>query len=416
MRGIPGTDRARAARRASRPIASTRALLAIAALTIGLPACRGDSGAGSAGGDNPEKPREPIKIGVLLPLSGDVASSGTDMLNAAKLAADELNAAGGVLGQPVELVAADDACDPETGTAAAEKLLSRGIVGVAGGYCSVAAIPGSAVLHSKGIPYVSAGATNPTLTERGLGTVFRTVGRDDQQAVFAARFLAGPGGAKKLAVLHNATVYSKDLAEGTRAANDQLRLGMQIVFFDAIAPGQPDYGSVLTRIRDSGADTLYLPSYPAEAGVILRQAKDLGLAMRIAGGNATNDPTVIETAGAAAEGFVVTTAPLPDFLPGAGGFTIAYTDRFGTAPGAYSVYEYDAVKVLANAIWSAGSIDPKAVVEALRATRYQGVTGEISFDAKGDRQTLVYMTAIVRAGRFVPHKKLGASDNWVDAS
>ena len=389
--------------------------LAIGALTLFLLACGGDSGTQSAGDGEGEKAKVAIKIGALLPLSGDTSNVGTDMLHAAELAAAELNASGGVRGQPVEIVPADDGCNDQMGTAAAEKLAASGVVGVAGGYCSAAAIPESVVFESKGISYIAL-ATNPALTERGLGTVFRTAGRDDQLATFAARFLAGPGGVKKLAILHNDTAYSKDLAEQTRAANEQLRLGMDIVYFDAVPPAQADYASDLRKVEAAGADTLYFTGYPAEGSVIIRQVKDLGLSVRLVGGNATNEPTVINAAGPAAEGFVVTTAPLPEFLPGAGGFSIAYSDRFGRPPGAYSVYQYDAVKVLANAIWSAGSTDPKDVLAALRATRYQGVTGEISFDGKGDRQTIVYMTAIVRDGKFVPHKKLGASGNWVDAS
>ena len=354
-----------------------------------------------------------IRIGALLPLSGGNAEAGANMLNAAKLAADDLNAAGGVLGRQVEIVPGDDGCTPEMATAAAQKILATGIVGVAGGYCSGAAIPASAVTDSKGIPYISM-ATNPALTDRGLRTVFRITGRDDQQAIFAARFLAGPGGVKRLALLHDGSVYAKALAELTRSANEELKLGMPVVFFDAITPGQPDYRSTLMRIRASGADTLYFTGYQREAGVVLRQAKEAGLAIRIVGGDATNDPAVITAAGAAAEGFVATTAPLPAFLPSGEGFAQSYRERFGQAPGPYTMYEYDAVRVLANAIFWAGSADPKDIVEALRTTRHQGLTGEIFFDEKGDRQGAVHVTAIVRDGEFRPYKKLDARGNWVD--
>lgn len=395
-------------------LGSTRARLLIAALTLMLTACGSDSNSESASGGQSDKPKAAIKIGFLGPLSGDNANSGADMLNAAKLAVDEINADGGVLGQQVEIVSADDGCDPQTGTAAAQKLLVSGIVGVAGGYCSAAAIPETVVFHPRGIPFISSAATNPTLTERGMDTVFRTVGRDDQQGPFAARFLAGPGGAKKLAILHNNTVYSKGLAEQTRAANDELRLGMEVVFFDAITPGERDYSSALTKIKTSGADTLYFTGYLAEAGLIVRQAKDLRLPLRLTGGDATNDAAVIKTAGAAAEGFISTTAPLPAFLSGAAGFTKTFTERFGAAPGPYSIYEYDAVKVLADAITRAASTDPKKVTKALRTTQWNGLTGDIAFDGKGDRQKTVYVTAIVRDGKFVPHKKLDAAGNWVD--
>jgi branched-chain amino acid transport system substrate-binding protein len=385
-------------------------------LFLALPACAGsgrESGSAKNGG-KAENTQGTIKIGALLPLSGSNADAGANMLNAAKLAADDLNAAGGVLGRKIEIVSGDDGCTAEMATAAAQNILASGIVGVAGGYCSGAAIPASAVLDPKGIPYISGYATNPALTERGLRTVFRVTGRDDQQAAFAVRFLAGPGGVKKLALLHDNSVYAKGLAELIRSANDELKPGMQIVFVDAITPGKDDYRPTLTAIRASGADTLYFTGYPGEAGVIVRQAKELGLPTRLTGGDGTADPTVIKAAGAAAEGYVVTTTPLPAFLPSGEAFAQNYSGRFGQAPGPYTMYEYDAVRVLANAIFWAGSTDPKDVVEALRTTRHQGLTGEIFFDTKGDRQGAVYVTAIVQEGKLRPYKRLDPRGNWID--
>lgn len=401
-----------------RKIGSTRARALLAGMALILAACGGgDSGEPAAaatdkGGDGKN---QAIKIGVLVPLSGGSAAGGTDMLNAAELAADEINAAGGVLDRTVEIVPGDDGCDPQTGTAAAQKLAVSGVVAIAGGYCSGAAIPETAVLDPKGIPYISAAATNPELTERGLGTVFRTIGRDDQQGPFAARFLAGPAGARKLAILHDNTTYAKGLAEQTRAASERLNTGMDIVFFDALTQGESDYTSMLTKVKGSGADTLYFTGHFAEAGLLLRQSKDLGLDVRLTGGDATNDRTIIETAGSAAEGYVATTAPLPEFLPGTAGFVTAYSKRFGSPPGPYSVYEYDAVKVLADAITRAGSADPEAITEALRTTSYEGLTGPIAFDAKGDRVKTAYVTAVVKDGKFTPHKRLDEAENWVDA-
>jgi len=379
-----------------------------------LTACGSESASETARGGRTVETGGAIRIGALGPLSGDYANGGADMINAAKLAAGEINAAGGLLGRPVEILPTDDGCDPQTGTAAAQKLLVSGIVGVAGGACSGATIPETAVLGPRGIPYVVVAATNPAVTERGLTTVFRVVGRDDQQGPFAARFLAGPAGARKLAILHDNSTYAKGLAEQIRAGNADQKLGMQIVFFDAITQGERDYTSALTKIGASGADTLYFTGGFAEAGPIVRQAKDLGLAVRLVGGDATSDPTIVKTAGPAAEGFIATTSPLPAFLPGTAGFTKAYSERFGSAPGPYSVYEYDAVRVLADAVTRAGSTDRKKIVEALRATRHNGLTGEIAFDEKGDRRKAVYVTAIVRDGRFVPHKRLDDAGNWVD--
>jgi ABC-type branched-subunit amino acid transport system substrate-binding protein len=392
-----------------------RSGLLIGVLVAALSACGGaDPGAGANGKGSRAVNAGTIRIGVLLPLSGSGAGIGSDLVKAAQLAADDLNAAGGVLGRQVEIVPGDDGCDGEKATAAAEAILASGLVGVAGGSCSGAAIPATAVLDPRGIPYVSGFATNPALTERGLRTVFRVTGRDDQQASFAARFLAGPVGVKKLALLHDNTVYARGLAELVRSANDDLKLGMQVVFFDAITPGQADYRPALTQIKASGADTLYFTGYPREAGLVLRQARELGLPLRLTGGDSTIDPAVIEGAGPAAEGFVSTTTPVPAFLPSGESYGRNYSQRFGRPPGPYSMYTYDAVRVLANAIFWAGSTDPKDIVEALRTTRYQGLTGEIFFDEKGDRQAVLFVTAIVHNGEFRPYKKLDPRGNWID--
>jgi branched-chain amino acid transport system substrate-binding protein len=386
--------------------------LLIAVFVLMLTACGGgDAERRDAG---PTDTRGRIKIGVLVPLSGDHARPGREMLNAAQLAADELNASGGVLGRQLEIVSGDDGCDPQAAGPAADELVAGGVVGVVGGYCSGAAIPASAATDAKGIPYISTFATNPAITDRGLRTVFRVPGRDDQQAAFAARYLAVQAGARKLAILHDNTVYAKDLAERTRSANEDLKTGMEIVFFDAIKPGEHDYRPALTAIKASGADTLYFTGYPPEWIVILRQAKELALSVRLTGSDGSADPGVIEAAGAAAEGFVATHALLPEFLPRAGAFIQVFSERFGASPGPSAVYQYDATKTLANAIFWAGSTDPKDIVEALRTTRHEGLIGEIAFDQKGDRQSTVYATAIVRDGKFQPHKKLDPRGNWVD--
>ena len=390
--------------------------LLIAAFILTMTACGGSDRRAESGGPtgNAGGAPETVKIGALVPLSGGNARFGTEMLNAAQLAADELNATGGVLGRRLEVVSGDDGCDPNAAGPAAEKLAASGVVGVAGGYCSGAAVPASAALDAKGIAYVSAYATNPALTDRGLRTVFRIPGRDDEQATFAARFLAGPGQVRRLAILHDNSLYASYLAERIRSANDELKLGIQVVFFDAILPGQREYRSTLTAIKASGADTLYYAGYHAELSVILRQARELALRARIVGGDATADPAIIEAAGAAAEGVVGIAALIPELLPRAGAFVQVFKERFGAAPGPSAVYQYDATKTLANAIFWAGSTDPKDIVEALRTTRHEGLIGEIAFDAKGDRQSTVYATAIVRDGKFQPHKKLDPRGNWVD--
>jgi branched-chain amino acid transport system substrate-binding protein len=386
------------------------ALVAAGVVTVGC----GSSAAGGAGSSRGGTESGAIPIGVLVPLSGSSSSAGRDMLNAAELAADSINDAGGVLGRKVRIVPGDDACDPQTGTAAAQKMVVSNVVAIAGGYCSSAAIPETAVLDKNGIAFISAAATHPDLTERALDTVFRTIGRDDQQGPFAIRFLTGLAGAKRIAIVHDNTTYSKGLAEQTRDANARLNTGAEIVFFDAITPGESDYTSTLTKVKEAGADALYFTGYFAEGGLLVRQARTMGVAASLVGGDANQDATLIKTAGPAAEGFVVTTAPLPTFLAGAADFVERYSKRFGIPPGPYSVYEHDAVTAVVDGIARAGSTDPKKVSAGLRKTRIIGLTGEISFDAKGDREKTVYVTTVVKDGAFVPHKKLDSGGNWVD--
>jgi len=142
-----------------------------------------------------------IKIGVPVPLSGSSANAGTDIVNGAKLAATKINAAGGVLGKQIEIVPEDDACDAQTAVQAAQKLVDAGVVAVAGGYCSSAALPELTTFHRAGIPYVLDASTNPKLTEMGYDNVFRTIGRDDEQGPFAASFMKNSLHAKRAAVI-----------------------------------------------------------------------------------------------------------------------------------------------------------------------------------------------------------------------
>jgi branched-chain amino acid transport system substrate-binding protein len=353
-----------------------------------------------------------IRIGVPVPLSGSSANAGTDILNGAKLAAEKINAAGGVLGKKIELIPEDDACDAQTAVQAAQKLIDAGVVAVAGGYCSSAALPELTAFHRAGIPYVLDASTNPQLTEMGWDNVFRTIGRDDEQGPFAARFMKDFLHAKRAAVIDDNTTYSKGLAQNTVEALK--KDGVDVVYANAITAGQMDYSPTLTRVNALKPDVIYYTGYFAEAGLMVKEARQLGYKATFMGGDGTNDPTLFKTAGAAANGMIVTTAPLAQFLSSAHGFVDGYTKAYGQGPGPYSVYEYDAVGVTAKAIEDAKSTKPADVVAALHKIRdYKGVTGSIGFNAKGDRSHAVYITVIVRNDAFHPYEMLNDSGKWV---
>lgn len=353
-----------------------------------------------------------IKIGVPVPLSGSYANAGTDILDGAKLAAAKINAAGGVLGKQIELVPEDDACDAQTAVQAAQKLVDAGVVAVAGGYCSSAALPELSTFHRAGIPYVMDASTNPKLTEMGYKEAFRTIGRDDEQGPFVANFITNFLHAKRAAVIDDNTTYAKGLLEST--VEWLKKDGVDVVYSNAITPGQMDYSPTLTRVIALKPDVIYYTGYFSEAGLMVKELRQLGSKITFMGGDGTNDPTLMKTAGPAADGMIVDTAPLAQFLSGATDFVNAYNKAYGKGPGPYSVYEYDAVGVVAKAIEDGKSDKPADIITNLHKIKdYKGITGTITFNKKGDRDHAVYITLIIRNDKFEPYQKLAADGKWV---
>lgn len=391
------------------------AMAILAALAMTAAACSSSSPTGSSSSSSSAS-TSPIIIGVPVPLSGEYASAGVDIMHGAQLAANNINASGGVLGRKIQVVSQDDACLASTGSQAAQKLISQGIVAAAGGYCSTAAFPELEAFHRAGIPYVMDASTNPQLTEQGFAQAFRTIGRDDEQGPIAASFITSYLHATRVAVGNDNSTYAKGLADSTVAALQ--KDGAQVVFNNALTPGQSDYTSFLTKIGQSKPQVFYYTGYYPEFGLLLKQAKQLGLKFTMMGGDANNDPTLIKTAGSAATGAMMTTAPLAQFLSSAKGFVSAYMTAYGTGPGPYSSYEYDAVGVVAQAIKNAGSTTPSKITAALKAiSNYSGITGNFHFDSVGDRQPVNYIVITVQNGQFVAYKKFDNTTNqWVNVN
>lgn len=382
-----------------------------AAVALTAAACSSSAGPGGgsqAGGGT-------ILIGVPVPLSGEYASAGTDILHGAQLAAKNINASGGVDGKKIQVVSQDDACQASTGSQAAQKLISQGIAAAAGGYCSTAAAPELQAFHRAGIPYVMDASTNPQLTEQGFTEAFRTIGRDDEQGPVAASFITSFLHAKRVAVGNDNSTYAKGLADSTVSALQ--KDGAQVVFNNALTPGQSDYTSFMTKIGQSRPQVFYYTGYYPELGLLLKEAKQLGLTFTMMGGDANNDPTLIKTAGSAANGAMMTTAPLAQFLSSAKSFVSAYQAAHGSGPGPYSSYEYDAVGVVAQAIRNAHSTTPSDITRALRSISFKGITGDFHFDKHGDRAPANYIIIAVKNGQFVADKKYDyATKQWVNVS
>ncbi|MBB5347258.1 branched-chain amino acid ABC transporter substrate-binding protein [Desulfoprunum benzoelyticum] len=334
-----------------------------------------------------------VKIGLMGPMTGAWASEGQEMKQVVELLADELNQKGGLLGKQVAVISEDDAGDPRQASLAANRLATQGIVGVIGTYGSSITEATQNIYDEAGIIQVANGSTAIRLSEKGLANFFRTCPRDDEQGKVATATISKLGH-KKIAILHDNTSYAKGLAEEAQA--NLKGLNIPVVFFDALTPGERDYNTILTKMKAAGPDFVFFTGYYPEAGLLLRQKKEMGWDVPFMGGDAVNNPELVKIAGAAAtEGFLFLTPPLPKDLdtPEAKSFVAAFEKKFGSAPKSiYPVLAGDGFRVLAEAIKGANSVEPAKVSAFMKTALkdFPGLTGKISFNDKGDRIGEVY--------------------------
>ena len=290
----------------------------------------------------------------------------------------------------------DDKADPKEGILVANKLVSDGVVGVIGHLNSGVSIPTSTEVYSpNGVLMISPASTNPDLTEKGKqGWVFRTIGRDDQQGQVAAEF-ARKKGYKKVVVLHDKTQYGQGLADEFQKA-----LGTKPLVYEALTRGDKDFHAILTKVKSQGPDLIFFGGVYPEAGLLAKQAKEVGIKAPILTGDGVYDPQFVRIAGAGAAAGTYITFPR---APKESGFVAEYKKRFGDL-GPYSGYTYDATRILLNAIKTAGSNDKEKIAAAVAQTKgFDGVTGTITFDSKGDLDKTSFIVWMVdKSGKFVP--------------
>jgi len=347
----------------------------------------------------------PMKIGLMGPMTGPWASEGQEMKQVVDLLAEDLNAKGGVLGRKVEVVSEDDGGDPKTAALAAQKLVTQKVVAVIGTYGSSITEASQNIYNEAKIPQIANGSTAIRLTEKGLKYFFRTCPRDDEQAKVGAQYIQSMG-YKKLAILHDNTTYAKGLADETKGLVE--KAGVEIVFFDALTPGEKDYTAILTKMKAANPDAVFFTGYYPEGGLLLNQKKGMNWPVPFIGGDATNNPDLVKIAGAeAAEGFAFLSPPLPKDLPTpeAKAFLESFTKKYGKAPASiYSVLAGDGFRVLIAAIQATKTTEADKVGEYLHTQLkdFAGLTGKLSFNAKGDRVGEVYKVYKVNAqGEFI---------------
>ena len=346
-----------------------------------------------------------VKIGLMAPLTGPWASEGQEMKRNVEMLAEQQNAKGGLNGQKVVIVVEDDGGDPRTASLAAQKLTTKGVVAVIGTYGSAVTEASQSILDEAGIIQVANGSTAVRLTEKGLKYFFRTCPRDDEQGRVGAMVIE-KSKAKKVAILHDNSAYSKGLADEINAL---VKSKANVVFFDALTPKEQDYSAILTKLKAAGPEVVFFTGYYPEAGLLLKQKKQMGWNVPFVGGDAQNNPDLVKIAGKeAAEGFRFTTPPVPRDLPEAKAFLAAYKKKFGEEPGSiWAVLAGDGFRVMVAGIAGAKSTDGAKIADYLHKDlkNFSGLSGPIAFDAKGDREGEVYRVYKVDAdGKFVMQK------------
>ena len=323
-----------------------------------------------------------VKLGVGGPFTGGSADFGAQMKNGVEQAVEDINAAGGILKQKVQLSLGDDSSDPRQGVSVANKFYADGITMVVGHFNSAVTMPTSEKYAQNNILQITPASTNPQITERGYNNIFRTCGRDDQQGAVAASYLLKAAKDKKIAIIHDKTTYGKGLADETRKALNAG--GIKEILNDAITPNEKDYSALVSKLKAAGADILYWGGLHPEAGLIVRQMREQGLKTVLMGGDGIASEAYASIGGPGVEGTLMTFPPDPRNRPEAADVIKKFKAK-NFNPETYTLYSYAAVEVLKQAAEKAGSLDNEAIAKVMHSGQpFKTVIGDLAFDKKGD--------------------------------
>lgn len=322
-----------------------------------------------------------VTIAIVAPLTGSVALGGEQIKRGAEQAAADINTANGINGEKLTLHFVDDACDPKQGVAAANLIASAGIKFVTGFYCSSSSIPASKVYMEEGMLMMVAGASNPKLTDEAKNTVLRVYPRDDMQGAFIAKYLLSHYHEKKIAIVNDKSAWGIGLADEIK--KNLNRAGVEEVLFDSYTVGERDYSPLVTKLKQSRADAVFIAGFPTEVGLIVRQMNEQHAHTQIIGGDVLTTTEFWSIAGATAEGVMMSFTADPRKRPEAQ-LPVDQLRRTGFEPEGITLYAYAAVQAVAEGIRRGGKSDPVKVAAALRQKPVKTVLGTLQFDAKGD--------------------------------
>ncbi|MBB3224987.1 branched-chain amino acid ABC transporter substrate-binding protein [Pseudoduganella umbonata] len=349
-----------------------------------------------------------VRIGTASPLSGPGAHQGKDIENGARMAIDDLNAKGIAIGGKKvqwELLAEDDAADPKSGTAVAQKLVDARVAGVVGHLNSGTTVPASKIYAAAGIPQISPAATTPVYTRQGFKTAFRVVASDTLIGRTLATYSVKAMKAQRIAIIDDRTAFGQGLADefakGVRAiAGNGAIVSRQFTSDKAV-----DFSAILTQIRAKKPDIVFYGGMDAVAGPMLKQMKTLGINARLISGDGICSERLPLLAGDALgddKVFCVVAGGIdgPQEASNAA-FTERYRERFDLPVETYAPYAYDAVMVFAAAMQAAQTTAPARFLPVLAKVRHEGITGSIAFDARGDLRDAAMTLFTYRHGKKV---------------
>lgn len=353
----------------------------------------------------------PVRIAVALPLTGDLGSEGEGLRRAVTLAVEQANQAGR-LPFRVDVAAFDDRADPAEAANVANLIVADPrVMAVIGHYSSDCSERAARVYARAPLAMISPASTNPGVTRAqlrpgwpGPRVVFRLVPTDDVQGDFAARFMRGRLRQRRVAVLHDDTLYGRGLAEEFKKTF--LRLGGQVVTEAAVKVGDRHPQAVVGRLREGRPQGVFFAGRYPEAGLILDEMRRLGLNLLFCSGDGARTPGLFDVAGKAADGAYLTSVGTPvEALAAARVFIADYRARWGSdgeGPRPFDHYGYEAAKIVLDGLAAAGP-DRARLVDAIRRTRRAGLLGTTSFDEKGDvRDMTIAMTRARAADRSFP--------------
>jgi branched-chain amino acid transport system substrate-binding protein len=353
----------------------------------------------------PPAAKEPIVFGMVAPMTGDAADYGVQLETGVRLAIEEINAAGGIAGRPVDLVVCDDKCDPYEASMCAQKMVADPrIFAIIGHVCSSCTLAGAPIYEKAGLTVMTVSSTNPVITKKGWKHVFRTIAHDGMQGPLMAQFAVQELGAKRLAIMYASHDYGKGLLDATLP--EIPKLGAEAVAVETYVPGvDKDFSAQLTKIAQAKPEALLLLTDYAEGGMITKQRVAAGLGnVPVVASAGNQHEQFIQLGGEGAEGAYVMVyfdPEKPD--PKTQEFVKKYMAKYGKMPSEQAGYGYEAPYIYKQAIEMGAT--KETLYEYMHKVEYDGLTGVTKFDETGDVVGKGQAILVVKNGKFTSYVK-----------